>query len=169
MDQTPAPALNWTISKQPEKKPLMTPGTHHRLFAAAVCLPLLLTACATTPDASDSTAPAVAAAKSFQLALANQNFDAAHALIADDFSSPAWRTREDFRVYLVQARDRGYFAPATLAGEQPQGTVSHTVIGDHVRVYPVGLRSRAGVAVFDLMLAPRDGEWKIVYAALEYY
>ncbi len=143
----------------------MIPGTHRDLLAAAFWLPLLLAACATTPDTSDPLAPAIAAAKSFQQALANQDFDAAYALIADDFTSTAWSTREDLRVHLVEARDRGHFAPATISPEPLVGTLN----GDRVRIYPVGLRSRAGVAVFDLTLAVRGAEWKIVSATLEFY
>lgn len=143
----------------------MIPRTHYGLLIAVCSFPLLLTACATTPEASDPLAPAIAAAKSFQQALADQNFDAAYALVADDFASTAWRTREDFRVHLVEARDRAHFAPATIAPEPLVGTAN----GDRVRVYPVGLRTRAGIAVFDLTLAPRGAEWKIVTATLEFY
>ncbi len=137
-----------------------------KFLSALALFSVLLTACATTtPTASDPIAPAVAAAQAFQQALANQNFDAALALVADDFTSTAWPTREDVRVYLVEARDRGFFSPATVAAEAPQGTLT----GERVRVYPVGLRSRAGVAVFDLTLAPRGDQWKIVNASLEFY
>lgn len=134
-------------------------------FATLVPLVLLLSACTTTPDPTDPAAPAIAAANEFRRALAREDFGAALALVADDFTSTQWRTREDLRVYLVQARDRGYYAPATLAAEPPQGTV----IGNVVRAYPVSLRTRAGVAVFDLTLAERAGEWKIVSGMLEMY
>lgn len=177
MDQHRGLALNWTMQNDPRlhnhtPAPDRTRARHryrYRTFIAPIpllpCFVLLLTACATTPAPTDSAAPAIAAANEFREALAREDFGAALALVADDFTSTQWRTREDLRVYLVQARDRGYYAPATLAVESPQGTV----ISDVVRVYPVGLRTRAGVAVFDLTCAERAGEWKVVSAALEFY
>lgn len=143
----------------------MIPKTHFGLPAVFLSLLPLLAGCATTPGTPDPIAPAIATAKSFQQALADQDFDAVYALIADEFTSAAWPTREDLRVHLVEARDRGHFAPATISPEPLVGMVK----GDRVRVYPVGLRSRAGVAVFDLTLAPRGAEWKIISATLEFY
>lgn len=139
--------------------------TRLKSLAKLIVVAVLLSGCATTPTVSDPVAPAVTAAQSFQQALVKQDFGAALALVADDFASTAWSTREDFRVYLVEARDRGFFAPATVAAETPQGMLT----GDRVRVYPVGIRSRAGVAVFDLTLALRGDQWKIVNATLEFY
>ncbi len=127
-------------------------------------LPILVSACATTTP-SDPAGPAIAVAKSWQEALATRNFAQAFSLVAADFASPAWRTREDLRYYLVQARDRNYFDPAAIAAEPLTGAVE----GDHVVVYPVSIRSRAGVAVFRLTLALRDAEWKIVSATVEFY
>jgi len=177
MDQPHSFALNWSMQNDPRlQNPTPAPDralaryrNGSKIFVTPIQLllfcSLLLSACATTPTPTDPAAPAIIAANQFREALAREDFGAALALVADDFTSTQWRTREDLRVYLVQARDRGHYAPATLATDAPQGTV----IGDIVRVYPVGLRTRAGIAVFDLTCAERAGDWKIVRAALEFY
>ena len=143
----------------------MTPRFRRRVpFAIFALLPVLVSACATTAQV-DQAGAALAVAKSWQEALAAGDFGGALALVDENFSSPAWRTREDLRFYLEQARDRGYFKPATIISEP----VKLTLTSEQVVVYPVGIRARAGLSVFRLTLAPRDAEWKIVSATLEFY
>ena len=137
---------------------------HCASFVVIALLSVLMSACASTAP-SDPAAPALAVAKSWQDALVARDFGRALSLVATDFTSPAWRTREDLRFYFEQARDRDYFEPAAAAPEPQKATVT----AEQVVIYPVGIRARAGVTVFRLTLALRDTEWKIVSADVEFY
>lgn len=137
-----------------------------RACAAATTFALIaLIGCATMPGESGEAARARAVAEAWQAALARQDFDAALGLVADDFQSERWPQKSDLAYYFQQAREREFFADASIPKEPIQASVD----GDEAVAYPVPIRARLGHAVYRLQLERRENGWTIVSATQELY
>lgn len=133
--------------------------------AAACLLVPFVAGCVTGAESDPAEKEVLDVASDWIWSLAREDFDAALALVSEDFSSDRWPQRADLAYYFQQAQDRHYFAEAVVANERPDVMLD----GGEAVVYPVGLRARLGTAVYLLTMRQSESGWEIVSARLELY
>jgi hypothetical protein len=124
--------------------------------------------CGCVSTGSDPDAPrgeAAGLAETWVNALCRSDVDAAMALVAEDFTSSQWKSRQELADYLNLSRARGYFdsgdvIPAPSSADSASGTSGLEI---------ASMRATLGTAVWYLTVREAGTESQIASARVEIY